>query len=96
MFHPSQLISGKEDAANNFSRGYNTVGRDMLNETMNRIRKEAERCEQRAQGFLIFHSLGGGTGSGFTSLLTNELQRQVGFTTYIYLLYYSIYSFFTI
>ena len=84
MYHPSQLISGKEDAANNFSRGYNTVGRGMVSETMDRIRKEAECCEQRAQGFLIFHSLGGGTGSGFTSLLTNELQIQVGFFTHFH------------
>jgi tubulin alpha len=25
MFHPDQLISGKEDAANNFARGHYTV-----------------------------------------------------------------------
>ncbi|KAJ9589249.1 hypothetical protein L9F63_017548, partial [Diploptera punctata] len=40
LFHPEQLITGKEDAANNYARG-----------------------------FLIFHSSGGGTGAGFTSLL---------------------------
>ena len=27
LFHPEQLISGKEDAANNFARGHYTIGR---------------------------------------------------------------------
>ena len=27
LFHPEQLISGKEDAANNFARGHYTVGK---------------------------------------------------------------------
>ena len=26
LFHPEQLISGKEDAANNFARGHYTIG----------------------------------------------------------------------
>jgi tubulin alpha len=26
LFHPEQLISGKEDAANNYARGHYTVG----------------------------------------------------------------------
>ena len=29
LFHPEQLISGKEDAANNFARGHYTIGRAM-------------------------------------------------------------------
>ena len=27
LFHPEQLITGKEDAANNYARGHYTVGR---------------------------------------------------------------------
>lgn len=30
LFHPEQLISGKEDAANNFARGHYTSMRSML------------------------------------------------------------------
>ena len=30
------------------------------------------------QGFLIFHSFGGGTGSGFTSLLVDHLSIDYG------------------
>ena len=77
MYNPSQLISGKEDAANNFARGFYTVGRNLIAETVSRIRKEVEQCEQKVQGFFIFHSFGGGTGSGFASNLTRELHTQV-------------------
>jgi hypothetical protein len=30
LFHPEQLISGKEDAANNFARGHYTIGKKSL------------------------------------------------------------------
>lgn len=30
LFHPEQLISGKEDAANNCTRGHYTVGRNII------------------------------------------------------------------
>ena len=27
LFHPEQLITGKEDAANNYARGHYTIGK---------------------------------------------------------------------
>ncbi len=30
LFHPNQLISGKEDAANNYARGHYTIGREQV------------------------------------------------------------------
>ena len=72
LYHPEQLISGKEDAANNFARGHYTVGKEMLDGVVNRIRKVADQCDG-LQGFLVFHSFGGGTGSGFGSLLMERL-----------------------
>lgn len=39
LFHPEQLISGKEDAANNYARGHYTVGKDMVDRVMERVRK---------------------------------------------------------
>ncbi|GMM37500.1 hypothetical protein DASC09_048250 [Saccharomycopsis crataegensis] len=77
LFHPEQLIAGKEDAANNFARGHNTVGREMLEQTMERLRKVADQCDG-LQGFLFSHSFGGGTGSGFGSLLLEELSAEFG------------------
>ncbi|KGO64394.1 Tubulin [Penicillium italicum] len=55
LFHPEQLISGKEDAANNcMSPSY------------------------LKSGFLIFRSIGGGTGSGFGALLLERLAAEYG------------------
>lgn len=72
LFKPESMISGKEDAANIYGRGYYTVGREMLHEVVEQIRKEVALCDN-VSGFFIFHSMGGGTGSGFTSLLLNKL-----------------------
>ncbi|CAF1317172.1 unnamed protein product [Rotaria sp. Silwood1] len=77
LFHPEQLITGKEDAANNYARGHYTVGKEMIDLALDRIRKVADQCTG-LQGFLIFHSFGGGTGSGFTSLLMERLGVDYG------------------
>eukprot|EP01101_Sappina_pedata_P008173 TRINITY_DN4488_c0_g1_i1.p2 TRINITY_DN4488_c0_g1~~TRINITY_DN4488_c0_g1_i1.p2 ORF type:complete len:455 (-),score=217.59 TRINITY_DN4488_c0_g1_i1:110-1474(-) len=75
LFGKDQMIAGKEDAANNYARGYYTVGKEILNPTLDRIRKLADQC-QSLQGFMIFHSVGGGTGSGFASLLLERLSAD--------------------
>ena len=77
LFHPEQLITGKEDAANNYARGHYTIGKEIVDLVMDRIRKLADKCSG-LQGFLIFHSFGGGTGSGFTSLLMERLSVDYG------------------
>ena len=77
LFHPEQLINGKEDAANNYARGHYTVGKEIIEHTIDRIRKVADQCSG-LQGFLIFHSVGGGTGSGFGSLLLEQLSADYG------------------
>ncbi|CAH8588053.1 unnamed protein product [Schistosoma curassoni] len=77
LFHPEQLITGKEDAANNYARGHYTVGKEIIDLVLERVRKSADQCTG-LQGFLIFHSFGGGTGSGFTSLLMERLSVEYG------------------
>ncbi|ESO85800.1 hypothetical protein LOTGIDRAFT_179477 [Lottia gigantea] len=77
LFHPDQLITGNEDAANNYARGHYTIGRELIDEVLDRIRKLSENC-RGLQGFLIFHSFGGGTGSGFSSLLMERLSVDYG------------------
>ena len=39
LFHPDQLISGKEDAANNYARGHYTVGKEIIDLVLDKIRK---------------------------------------------------------
>ncbi|KAF6038166.1 hypothetical protein EB796_003529 [Bugula neritina] len=77
LFHPEQMITGKEDAANNYARGHYTVGKELVDRVMDRIRRLSDQCSG-LQGFLIFHSFGGGTGSGFTSLLMERLSVDYG------------------
>ena len=107
LFHPEQLITGKEDAANNYARGHYTIGKEIVDLVLDRIRKLVRRargasgreggpgCQRHLrpgsrlslpqadlctglQGFLIFHSFGGGTGSGFASLLMERLSVDYG------------------
>lgn len=39
LFHPEQLISGKEDAANNYARGHYTIGKEIIDPVIDRTRK---------------------------------------------------------
>ncbi|RVE49223.1 hypothetical protein evm_006115 [Chilo suppressalis] len=77
LYHPSSLLTGKEDAASNFAQGYFGVGREMIDLALNRVRVAAEDCDH-LQGFIIIRSFGGGTGSGFTALLLEGLSREYG------------------
>lgn len=77
LFHPDQLINGNEDAANNYARGHYTIGRTLLDDVNDRIRKMADQCDG-LQGFLFTHSLGGGTGSGLGALLLEEFSEEFG------------------
>ena len=44
LYHPEQLITGKEDAANNYARGHYTVGKEIVDLVLDRIRKLADNC----------------------------------------------------
>lgn len=41
LFHPELLVSGKEDAANNYARGHYTIGKEMVDNVMERVRRVA-------------------------------------------------------
>ena len=77
LFHPEQLITYKEDAANNYARGHYTVGKELVDVAEDRIRRLADQCSF-LQGFLVFRSFGGGTGSGFGALLMERLSVDYG------------------
>ena len=79
LFHPEQLLSGKEDAANNYARGHYTIGKEIVDLCLDRLRKLADNCTG-LQGFLFFNSVGGGTGSGMYF--------------YVYFLFYFFYEIF--
>ena len=87
MFHPEFLLNGKEDAANNFARGHYTVGKEIIDKVSDRLRKLVDNCDN-VQGFVVNHSVGGGTGSGLGSLILERLavdfrkKSKLGFEIY--------------
>jgi tubulin alpha len=44
LFNPSQLISGKQNAANNYARGYYSLGKTIIDSGLDEIRKLVEQC----------------------------------------------------
>lgn len=44
LFNPAQMISGKEDAANNYARGHYTIGKEQVEVVVDRIRAMADNC----------------------------------------------------
>ena len=87
LYDPDLLIAGNEEADKNFARGRYTIGSKIIELCLDRIRKLTELCED-LDGFMIYHSVGGGTGSGFGSLLLERLsadygkKTKLGFTVY--------------
>src|SRR4051794_40670223 len=71
------MITGKEDASNNYARGHYTVGKELIDQVLDKVRRVADNCSG-LQGFLVFHSFGGGTGSGFGALLLERLSVDYG------------------
>jgi tubulin alpha len=87
LFHNDFLVTGKEDAANNFARGHYTVGKELMDKVNDRIKKLVEAAEN-CQGFLVSHAVGGGTGSGLGMLILERLavdyrkKSKIGFEIY--------------
>ncbi|KAF8569543.1 hypothetical protein P879_02680 [Paragonimus westermani] len=81
LWHPFQLINGKEDAASNFARGYYSQSRFEINDVLDRVRILVEQCDN-VTCFKLLYAVNGGTGSGLTSALCErylmiELVRAV-------------------
>merc|ERR1712165_90407 len=87
MYHPEFLVNGKEDAANNFARGHYTVGKELMDVVNDRVRKMVDNSEN-VQGFIVNHTVGGGTGSGMGMLILERLavdfrkKSKIGFEIY--------------
>merc|ERR1712223_1747039 len=53
------------------------IGKEIVDLVLDHVRKLPDQCSG-LQGFLLLHSFGGGTGSGFTSLLMERLSVDYG------------------
>ncbi|XP_053671079.1 tubulin alpha-4 chain-like [Anopheles nili] len=75
LFNPEYMVLGKEDAANNYARGYYNLSHKTLSRAMEAARQIAEDADN-LQGLFLYHSFGGGTGSGLAAHLLQELTEE--------------------
>jgi len=73
LFRPDGMITGESGAGNNWAKGHYTEGAELVEEVIEQIRMESEKCES-PQGYQLSHSLGGGTGSGMGTLLALKIR----------------------
>merc|ERR1712053_22916 len=70
-----------------FARGHYTVGKEILDQVNDRLRKLVDNSEN-VQGFIIHHAVGGGTGSGLGALILERIavdyrkKSKIGFEIY--------------
>jgi len=73
VYKPDNMCFGANGAGNNWAKGHYTEGAELVEEVLDKVRKEIEQCDA-PQGFQLFHSLGGGTGSGMGTLLLLKIR----------------------
>ncbi|GAB1202591.1 hypothetical protein APSETT445_001210 [Aspergillus pseudonomiae] len=75
FFRPRNLLFRGYGAGQCWATGYHTAGAELIDDSLDIVRREAEACEC-LQGFQIAHSLGGGTGGGMGALLISRLRDE--------------------
>ena len=75
LFDRRHFIANSSGSGNNWAVGHELYGQECLPDVMEKVRVLTEDCDS-LQTFLLLHSLGGGTGSGFGSRILEELQDE--------------------
>jgi tubulin alpha len=75
--NPDRFLVGEEGTEGSCARARYGSGTRLLEPVLEQIRHAAEECDG-LQGFSMFHSADGGTGSGFGSLLLERLSDDFG------------------
>lgn len=74
LFDEGSIVKKLPGAANNWARGYSAEGEKVIDQIMNVIDSAVEKTES-LQGFMLTHSMGGGSGSGLGSLILERLRQ---------------------
>ena len=77
LLKPCRICNADRTRRDADARGHYTVGKELIDPVMDKIRRLADNCTG-LQGFFVFHSFGGGTGSGFGALLMERLANDYG------------------
>jgi len=90
LFHPESILGYKQDCKNIFFEGRHMAsdaGFKIKEDVMDRVRLAVDLCGN-LQGFFVFHSFGGGTGSGLGTEVLHALHdafdKKVIFQPVIY------------
>eukprot|EP00397_Hematodinium_sp_SG-2012_P035855 GEMP01038636.1.p1 GENE.GEMP01038636.1~~GEMP01038636.1.p1 ORF type:complete len:519 (+),score=80.04 GEMP01038636.1:142-1698(+) len=88
IYHPDNIIGYKKDSKNNYFEALSMSREYHFMETlMDRIRLSVDLCHN-LQGFFVFRSFGGGTGTGvgneLLELLSEQFKKKVIFEPAIY------------
>nr|GAT50581.1 beta-tubulin 1 tubb1 [Mycena chlorophos] len=75
LFRPDNFVHGQSGAGNNWAKGYYTEGAELVDSVLDVVRREAEGTDS-LQGFQVTHSLGGGTGAGFGTLMLSKIREE--------------------
>eukprot|EP01084_Bolivina_argentea_P291169 500399_1 len=75
LLNKSYLINGKHDSSSNFANAYHISGKQMIDSISNQLRNAVDACDN-LQGFIINHSISGGTGAGLTSLIMEQIAND--------------------
>lgn len=75
LFDQGQIVKKLPGAANNWARGYHVEGERVIDQIMNLVDDAVEKTVS-LQGFMVTHSIGGGSGSGLGSLIVERLRER--------------------
>jgi len=75
IFSGPPVIAGSGGSGNNWAQGFVEHGPAKRDVILDAVRRQVEDCDS-LQGFLMMHSLGGGTGSGVGSYLLTALADE--------------------
>jgi len=67
------FVTGASGAGNNWAKGHYTEGAEQIEAVMEKVRGQQEKCDA-SQAFTLYHSIGGGTGSGFGTLILLKIR----------------------
>jgi len=73
MFRSDNFVFGANGAGNNWAKGHYTEGAELVDDVLDRVRREMEDGDC-VQGVQLTHSVGGGTGSGMGTLLLLKIR----------------------
>ena len=74
LFDEANIVKKLPGAANNWARGFYSEGEKVIDQIMNVIDSAVQKT-QGLQGFMVTHSIGGGSGSGLGSLILQRLRQ---------------------